>query len=121
MILPEADPPIPSLMPHRMFTDSRGIRWDVWNVDPQNAERRVGPRDRRATSRGPDRRQRSLVEPRIRISRPDLLLGWLAFEARHERRRLTPVPEGWELLDAAGLEQLLVTAAVVGRPRRLVE
>ncbi len=108
-------------MPHRQFTDSHGISWEVWNVDPQNAERRLGPADRRRERRGPDRRQRQPLEPRIRVSRPEFSLGWLTFEAKHEKRRLSPVPDGWERLDAAGLERLLRNATVVGRPRRLLE
>jgi hypothetical protein len=104
-----------------MFTDSRGIIWDVWNVDPQNAERRLGAADRRARSRGPDRRKRTPIEPRVRLSRPELTLGWLAFQARHEKRRLSPTPGDWELLDTKGLEQLLESATLVNPPRRLLE
>lgn len=107
-------------MPLRHFTDSHGVRWDVWDVEPTNAERRLRP-DRRSTKRGPDRRTRAPLEPRVRLSHPELVLGWLTFEARHEKRRLTPVPDGWESLDAPGLERLLEEAASVGKPRRLLE
>jgi hypothetical protein len=55
------------------------------------------------------------------MSRPDFVLGWLTFESKHEKRRLAPVPNAWEQLDAAGLEQVLNDATVVGRPRRLLE
>jgi hypothetical protein len=108
-------------MPYRQFTDSRGIGWEVWNVDPQHAERRLGAADRRRVRRGPDRRQRPSLEARVRLSRPELTLGWLTFEAKHEKRRLSPIPDGWERFDDAALEQLLNAAIPAGKPRRLLE
>ncbi len=92
----------------------------MWNVDPSHAERRTGA-ERRRVSRGPDRRQQKSMEPRVRLSRPELVLGWLAFEADHEKRRLYPVPQSWEQLDTTGLEQLLAEATPVIPPRRLLE
>jgi hypothetical protein len=107
-------------MPHRLFTDSHGVRWEVWEVEPSYAERRQATRDRRQVRRpGTDRRR--VHDPmRVRIS-SELTHGWLAFQASHERRRLTPVPNGWELLGEDRLEELLHAATLVGRPRRLHE
>jgi hypothetical protein len=107
-------------MPHREFTDSRNVRWEVWEVEPSHAERRRAVQDRRRTRRpGPDRRR--VDDPmRVRIS-TELTQGWLAFQASHEKRRLTPVPDGWHLLDDGALERLLNQATLVGRPRRLLE
>ena len=107
-------------MAHRQFTDSRGTRWDVWEVEPSHAERRRATEDRRQTRRpGPERRR--IADPtRVRIS-TELTLGWLAFQAMHEKRRLTPIPDGWQLLSEARLEQLLQSATLAGRPRRLLE
>jgi hypothetical protein len=107
-------------MAHRQFTDARHLKWDVWEVEPSHAERRLAERDRRQTPRAtPDRRQVTDAM-RVRIS-TRLTDGWLAFQAKHEKRRLSPVPDGWEQLDDAGLERLLAMATVSGRPRRLVE
>ena len=107
-------------MSHRVFNDSHGIRWDVWEVEPSSAERRRATEDRRRTPRpGPDRRRISDAM-RVRIS-TELTHGWLTFQAHHEKRRLAPVPEGWSLLDDAGLERLLAKATLAGRPRRLHE
>jgi hypothetical protein len=108
------------LMPHRQFTDSKGTTWDVWEVEPSHAERRRPGHDRRRTARpGPDRR-RSIDDMRVRIS-SELTQGWLVFQSTNEKRRLTPVPEGWAHLDDAALERLLSQAALSGRPRRLIE
>jgi hypothetical protein len=108
------------MMPTRRFTDSARVSWDVWDVYPTNAERRLGPSDRRRVARGPDRRQRPSAEPRVPV-RPPLSQGWLAFESKHEKRRLAPIPEGWESADDAALERLCAEAKPVGKPRRLIE
>ena len=113
------DPPC-DLMAHRRFADARGIMWDVWEVQPSYAERRVAERDRRRTRRpGTDRRR--VADPtRVRIS-TQLTQGWLAFQSEGEKRRLVPVPNKWEACDDAALEQLLAKAVPVGKPRRLIE
>jgi hypothetical protein len=107
-------------MPHRRFTDSSRVTWDVWNVDPSHAERRGEPRDRRRSMRPEPDRRRTTGEMRVRIS-IELTHGWLAFESKREKRRLAPIPEGWESLDDAGLERLCAQAQPIGRPRRLID
>ena len=95
---------------HRQFTDAEGRSWDVWEVIPQMAERREGhtdvPVERRADSK-----------PRASLP-VEMREGWLAFESRHERRRLAPSPAGWELLNDRDLAQLLDRATVVSKVRR---
>lgn len=107
-------------MPHRQFTDSKRTRWEVWEVEPSHAERRTPVSDpRRSPRRSGERRQ---LEDRSRVRvKSDLAHGWLAFESKHDKRRLTPIPTGWEALDASALEQLCEQANSVGRPRRLLE
>jgi len=105
-------------MAHRKFTDSFGIEWDVWEVEPSRAERRTGG-ERRTGARGPDRRRAS-DGPRVRIS-SELAHGWLCFQSRIEKRRLVPVPEGWEQLPDEDLRRLLEKAGLAGRPRRLID
>ena len=37
---------------------------------------------------------------------PELRQGWLCFECAGERRRLAPIPDGWELLTESELTML---------------
>ena len=100
-------------MSYRTFLDSAGRRWEVWMVAPSAAEsRRV---DRRVASggtekipgfadrrRAPDRRKGSFK--RLVTVSNEYSGGWLCFESDGgEKRRLTPVPEGW---DEAGPDRL---------------
>lgn len=47
--------------------------------------------------------------------------GWLAFQSRDEKRRLAPVPDGWEERSDDDLLALLDAAESQGRPKRLIE
>ena len=107
-------------MTHRTFTDKKGLRWDVWEVKPTAAERRylqrrVHNEDRTdsAERRSGDERRRS------RISRTpvasEFAAGWLCFECPTEKRRLAPVPEGWERVDEGTIEQWCCAAKAVVR------
>ena len=51
----------------------------------------------------------------------ELSHGWLAFQSHDERRRLVPIPAGWETLADDGLAALLERAEPVAPTRRLVE
>lgn len=105
-------------MPLRTFRTSAGVEWRVWNVIPGHIgeeERRCGY-DRRSPDpvllyRGSERR----VSPdrRTRPPKPDLPDGWLVFEGGGERRRLTPIPPGWEVRSDADLERLCGRATPV--------
>lgn len=106
---PTADAPVPhaggshggleaeaSLIPqaaseHRTFVDVRGVTWSVWAVHPQHSG------THRAGLRG------------------TYLQGWLAFVCEAEKRRLSPVPEGWMEVDDAELERLC-GAAELAKP-----
>lgn len=59
-------------MAHRRIVDNEEQVWDVWEV-----------RTSATTSR------RILVQP-------DLQAGWLAFQCGEQRRRLAPLPTGWD-------------------------
>lgn len=97
---------------YRTFLDPTGKRWEVWLVTPAAAERRKVDRragagaldvseafsDRRRT---PDRRKnpfRRTIEVASEFSS-----GWLCFESEGEKRRLAPVPPGW---DEAGPDRM---------------
>ena len=121
-------------MAHRTFTDARGVQWNVWAVVPQWADRRTG-KQRRTQSpedenfdppvleqrRQPDRR-RGLPDafPRVRL-KGGLDGGWLAFESGGQRRRLSPIPPGWESASDRELERMCDGAAPAAPPRRLIE
>ncbi|MFN2564162.1 MAG: hypothetical protein ABR499_04035 [Gemmatimonadaceae bacterium] len=107
-------------MPHRQFTDSKHTTWEVWDVEPSHAERRRKNADRRRGRRTSGERRQVEDRSRVRIQ-TDLSHGWLAFESKHDRRRLAPIPTGWEGLDASALERLCEQARSIGGPRRLLE
>ena len=74
-------------MAHRVFY-RQGVRWEVWEV-------RLGERGGR------------------RSVDPQLAGGWLTFESTSEKRRLAPIPEGWDALEDETLVQLCDSAAFV--------
>ena len=87
----------------------------MWDVHPTMTERRSA---RQPLSVVIERRKHG----EQRASLPDALRkGWLAFESRAERRRLAPIPNGWEEMPDARLEELLERATSRGRARRLIE
>jgi hypothetical protein len=93
---------------YRTFLDSTGKRWEVWLVTPAAAERRrvdrragassspsaeghSGNLDRRKT---PERR-RSPFQRSVTVA-SEFSQGWLCFESEGEKRRLAPIPAGWQ-------------------------
>jgi hypothetical protein len=105
-------------MAHREFTDSTRVIWNVWDVYPTLGDRRGAPSDRRRFMRETLDRRTAFNPARVS---PEYAQGWLAFQSGVERRRLAPVPQGWESLDEHSLERLCQAATPVGRRRRLVE
>lgn len=105
-------------MPHRTFRGADGVEWQVWNVVPhvlqEGSERRV--RVRRAAlpePHDPERREvperRAALDRRARLRMhlsPSLQGGWLVFEADKEKRRLTPIPSGWDSLPDEELDRI---------------
>lgn len=90
------------------------MEWLVWSVVPrpdQQGRPRAGY-DRRSPDpvlryTGPERR----TTPDPRRARdpfaPESHSGWLVFESPEERRRLSPIPAGWDRLNDRELERLL--------------
>lgn len=81
--------------------------WEVWDVYPGWADRRQGVERReaaRTVTGGGDRR--ALLGKRIGV-RAELASGWLCFRGGGEKRRLAPIPEGWELFDDARLSEIV--------------
>ena len=71
------------------------------------AERRSGD-DRRAEEKKPGVMRATIA--------PEFTYGWLCFETVGEKRRLAPVPEGWDRADDETIEQWCCVAKAV--PRR---
>jgi hypothetical protein len=77
----------------RQIRDDAGVEWMVYEVNP------------------------TLGEWRSIESLPEgYRLGWLCFESPTEKRRLTPLPSGWQNLTIEQLGSLLLTAALVRKP-----
>lgn len=102
-------------MERKSFVDVFGMEWDVWEVYPRLVERRL-MRERRAARRESEER-RHVVVGRPTLPR-QILAGWLAFQSRHERRRLADVPDEWEELTDRELQALLVQSTLSSKPRR---
>ena len=109
----------------RRFHSSENVEWHVWSVVPGSrleGERRDA--DRRHPEpilyyRGHERRSdidRRRYDP---VVRPGMERGWLTFESEMERRRMVPIPRGWEGLSDGELERLCLTADVIPKSRRL--
>ena len=109
-------------MTHRQFKDQQGKTWDVWQVHPAAAERRFSARrvadeeriDAAERRSGHDRREERLSRAPVAA---EFAYGWLCFETAGEKRRLAPVPEGWDRADDETIEQwCCVAKPVVRRP-----
>ncbi len=79
--------PPPYGMPMRDFTDATGVTWKVWSTVP-------------------------LVAPSFGAN----VEGWLTFESAESRRRLTPIPPGWETASDAQLAAFCASAREVTNP-----
>jgi hypothetical protein len=94
----------------RTFTDSRGEEWQVWNIEPMF--RTYAESDCSA----PDGAVAEL-ERKGTLYTPGLEGGWLCFDNGSEKRRLTPIPGGWEDAPDEALEAFCRRAASVRRAR----
>jgi hypothetical protein len=76
-------------VPIREFKDSKGVNWRVWPTLPD-----------------------------LKRAHPAALHdGWLTFECAETKRRIVPIPDGWEYVPTDELE-MLCNAAEEFRPRR---
>ena len=99
------------MTPHRTFLDDDARLWNAWDVIPAWGERRTAERRERrdaAGSRLVERRTRERRRYRgLRIALPPRLAhGWVAFEHADERRRVAPIPDGWDQLPEGALRDL---------------
>jgi hypothetical protein len=111
-----------------VYRDADGVEWQVWNVVPhvlqEGNERRLKiRRDPEPQPHDPERREverRAVEDRRARLRMnlsPSLQGGWLVFEAHTEKRRITPIPDGWEALPDDELDRIRLQASPV--PRRI--
>ena len=105
-------------MSYRAFRDSHGTEWQTWDVVPQLAERRG--RDRRISRSASPVERRGALDRRMIVGRRPMLNramndGWLCFEARAEKRRLTPIPNDWLHCTEEQLEEYCRSANVAPR------
>jgi hypothetical protein len=97
--------------PHRTFLDDLARLWNAWDVIPAWGERRSIERRTHGEAGGARIVERRTRERRhhhgLRIALPPRLAkGWIAFEHAEERRRVAPIPAGWEQLPELGLREL---------------
>lgn len=86
-----------SIMTHRIFLDTEGMEWTVWDVHP--TAREGMPR----------------VTERLRT-------GWLALQNLDSgRRRVAPIPHGWQEWTDAQLCEMLGNSELRPATQRLVE
>lgn len=110
-------------MAHRIFADSTGATWEVWDVVPgrlllEARNHRAGT-DRRVVQRAlPEGGERRRGGDRRATLAPQLRHGWLAFRNGDERRRLAPIPDGWEEASEEELERHCRAAERVVELRR---
>jgi hypothetical protein len=81
----------------RGFVDSTGVEWRVWEVIPSRAAIETSPRTKSRTS----------------LQSTPYANGWLCFESTEEKRRLAPIPDGWEFGDPGVMTDLLLQAIPV--------
>lgn len=108
-------------MPLRSFTGAGGTEWHVWSVIPgrREEERRRGY-DRRSPDpvilyKGAERRSTPDRRKRPVPVSPEHECGWLVFEGGGERRRLAPIPPGWEERKDSDLARLCERAQPVAQ------
>jgi hypothetical protein len=100
-------------MTHRQFRDDRGLTWDVFDGYPSAMELE---RRRQSRRRNKDRRVKDDGHSNAGVIK-DLRLGWLAFQAGGERRRLVPIPPDWNSLPEDELRTLKERAVPAERPK----
>ena len=80
----------------REFTDKSARAWTVWAVHP---------------TAGATAGRRATLEA-------EFAAGWLTCETAGEKRRIAPIPKGWESMPDAELEALCAKGTVVRPIRR---
>lgn len=105
-------------MGYRSFIDAAGVEWQAWDMVPRNMERRTADRRSVAMQVANERRgatgRRRPAGARLTLASA-LHAGWLCFETRREKRRLSPIPADWMRCPVEMLEQYLARALPAAR------
>ena len=86
------------------FLDDDGQEWQVWDTRPATPVANV---DLSSADAARSTSNKATEFPLLSRKRE---AGWLTFTAVDERRRLSPIPDAWELADETSLRALLKTA-----------
>ncbi|HEY8851377.1 MAG TPA: hypothetical protein VIM36_04285 [Gemmatimonadaceae bacterium] len=95
-------------MPMREFADSLGQVWQAWDTHPKGVGH-LSKGESAFTRFVANTAKREGREPTT--VRDQYAAGWLTFKLANDRRRLTPIPDGWELADDATLQRYLGSAS----------
>ena len=105
-------------MPHRQFIDAHGTLWTVWDVHPSRVEREL---DLARSARFGEASGGTAGGTRSTLRLDGAYAsGWLCFESGVGKRRLTPIPSGWETLSADALVVLCDNASGVTARSRTI-
>lgn len=89
----------------RRHLDREGRVWNVWDVPARFTPKRSGVDRRLTAAPTPAQDRRTGGKRRVTIPPPEWVHGWVCFEADQEKRRLCPLPDGWETATAEELEE----------------
>jgi len=95
----------------RTFTDRYGVEWTVTESLPRDAAAETS-RERRSEPRSQPR-SRARSRRAVNLATRDLDLPSLQFESSRQRRRLAPIPPGWEQMPHDELEDLLGASTLI--------
>ncbi len=87
-------------MPLREFADSTGRTWQVWDTFPKGVGH-IGLGESEFSRFVANMAKREGSE--LRTVRAQYIGGWLTFKCDNERRRLAPIPDGWDRAAEAAL------------------
>jgi hypothetical protein len=94
-------------MSFREFKDESGIKWEVWDVHPTSITLAL------ASANGNRHEIRDPIGP----VQERFAGGWLCFARGQEKRRLAPIPTGWQQLSEDDLLAMWRAAAEVKSAR----
>ena len=89
----------------RELVGEDGRSWQVWDTRPTPTKSNDGPARARYLARVKSEQVVDLGL--LSQKRQD---GWLTFATDDERRRLSPIPDGWATADEPALRRLLASA-----------